>query len=489
MPNGGYVMKLNKTYALLSLVLLTATSFLVRAGLVLSEGRFLQVSGSSIHQGDLIISGNINYTIVDQRFDINGSIIVEENATLYLRNAVINFTQTRNYQFKMCFEKPSNGNPRLHAINSTLTSNFILYVDFYGNSSAMAREDTFNCRLEAFDSSTVNVFSSTVEDLWAFESSVVTVANSTITSRLHGSYSATISASNCRIREVDTWGRPNINISNSNITDYVKPCFGSVNSSVAGLKPGLFQSWNSLQDCSVVEAAEGFAPNITLLNSQVAGWHFRFRRFSNATVYNSELHTLDSADFSAVSVYNSTITNLKNFDSSRSHFYNTTINALRSQHDSRLWLVNSTSNTYSIYDQSEVYVSWHLDVHVVDSIGQDVPSANVTATYPNATVAESKLTDENGRTRLILMEKMMNATGEHPIGNYTVTAEYEVYMGQESVNMTGNQEIIISLPFIIPEFPKALLLPILIIITIGVAVSRGSLVRRKLEKLIQTGSG
>ena len=36
-----------------------------------------------IHQGDLILQGN-NVTVIEGRFEINGSIIVEENATLIL---------------------------------------------------------------------------------------------------------------------------------------------------------------------------------------------------------------------------------------------------------------------------------------------------------------------------------------------------------------------------------------------------------------------
>lgn len=102
---------------------------------------------------------------------------------------------------------------------------------------------------------------------------------------------------------------------------------------------------------------------------------------------------------------------------------------------------------------------------MTDLEGTDVPSANVTARYPNATVAESKLTDANGWTRLILMEKMINATGNHPVGNYTTTAKYDVHTGQKPVNMTGNKEITISLPFIIPEFPSFLILPLFMIVT------------------------
>ncbi len=59
---------------------------------------------TSAYQGFLFLSGN-NVTTIEGRFDINGSIIVEENATLIFRDAVISFLQIDNYQFLMTFRK------------------------------------------------------------------------------------------------------------------------------------------------------------------------------------------------------------------------------------------------------------------------------------------------------------------------------------------------------------------------------------------------
>jgi hypothetical protein len=104
-----------------------------------------------------------------------------------------------------------------------------------------------------------------------------------------------------------------------------------------------------------------------------------------------------------------------------------------------------------------------LDAHVIDSIGQDVPSANVTATYPNVTVAELKSTDAYGVARLALMEKMMNATGSYPVGNYTVKATYETHSDNATVNMTGNKELTLTLGFVVPEFSSFFVLPLFMI--------------------------
>jgi len=91
----------------------------------------------------------------------------------------------------------------------------------------------------------------------------------------------------------------------------------------------------------------------------------------------------------------------------------------------------------------------------------------VTATYLNTTMAESRLTDASGWVRLTLLEKMMNATGEYPVGNYTVEATYETHSDSTTVNMTDNQILTLTLSdFIIPEFPSQLILPLSMITTL-----------------------
>ena len=52
-------------------------------------------------------------TSIEGRFDINGSILIEDNATLILRDAVLNFTQSHSYEFRMNLQNPFDGNPRL----------------------------------------------------------------------------------------------------------------------------------------------------------------------------------------------------------------------------------------------------------------------------------------------------------------------------------------------------------------------------------------
>jgi len=111
-----------------------------------------------IYQGDLILSGN-NVTVIEGQFDINGSIIVEENATLILRNAVVNFTQKEWKQFNITFRNPSNGNPRLLVSYATIVStpDFQFEVYFYGNSTAQISRLYVHNKIIAYETSWLNI--------------------------------------------------------------------------------------------------------------------------------------------------------------------------------------------------------------------------------------------------------------------------------------------------------------------------------------------
>jgi len=71
-----------------------------------------------------------------------------------------------------------------------------------------------------------------------------------------------------------------------------------------------------------------------------------------------------------------------------------------------------------------------------------------------------------------LLEKMMNASGEYPVGDYTVEAAYEIHSNSTTVNMTGNQQTILTLEdFVIPEFPSLLILPLFTMATLLAAIA------------------
>jgi len=99
-------------------------------------------------------------------------------------------------------------------------------------------------------------------------------------------------------------------------------------------------------------------------------------------------------------------------------------------------------------------------------IGNPVPYANVTVTYQNATVADSKLTDASGWTKFVLLYGMTNATDMYPMGNYTVTAVYEYHSAEATIEMTTNKQLTLTLEFVLPEFPTVTLALLLISATV-----------------------
>ena len=369
-------------------------------------------ASSSIRQGDLVLNGN-NVTRIEGRFDVNGSIIVEENATLILKNAIINFTQTYNWQHNMTFRNPSNGNPRLQAENVTITaSNYYFDVKSYANSTATAYklETAEKMSLDAYDSTVISISNSTIEEcLYAGGSSAVNVSESTFTG-LWGGSSSTVTVSNCTISShLVAQDSSVFNISNSTIRQlYVWS--GSVDCHVFGLGPGFFGFWNYSLDCSVVVAPSGWAPEVTLKDSQIEDWIFDFWGSSNATITNSTIEALETISSSVATASNSII------------------NWLTTRDDTVVWLINSTCSSYYKYDNSKIYICWYLDVHVIDSIGQNVPGANVrVVSRYDGEKSVVKLTNSDGLARFTLIEKMLNATGEHPVDpTIYVIATYEL---------------------------------------------------------------
>jgi len=384
------------------IVLIVFASSLLLSLVFLQKGNIPTIKASpNVYQGDLILNGN-NVTVIEGMFDINGSIIIEENATLILRNALLNFVQTTNNQFTLTLRNPANGNPRILAYNSTIDSNADLDFTLKGNSTAELNEATILSRVECYpdDASILLISNSSyVNTLFVMSgsSALVVVQNSTIHQWQNYAYD--------KVPEAKVY---------DSVIDSLMIGPSSINCTISGLRPGLVAYWNFIENCSVGSSGGpgGAAPNITLTNTQVGLWMFVFYLSSNVVTIDSVVLTL-------------------------------------------------------AWGEARIQVFWYLDVHVVDSIDQDVPSANVTATYPNTTLAESKLTGEDGWVRLTLMEKIKNATGEYPVGIYTVEATYETYSNTTTAEMTGTQQIILTLEgFIIAEFPSFLIAPLFMIATL-----------------------
>jgi hypothetical protein len=369
----------------------------------------------SIYQGDLILSSN-NVTVIDGPFDINGSIVVEENATLILTDATVTFTPITGNGLYL--QNPVNGYPRLIAMNSTLNG---VNGRYYGNGTLSFE----NCTLVGSRS------------LYFYDDTNVTVVDTDIGNDLNVRDAS-------RVTLVDS------------STGAVTVTARSTNCSILDHRPGFVEFWDFALNCSAVVSPFGSAPNVTLHRSTVSAWSFSFQDSSSAEILRSDIQKVHANEDAGVVVYNSTLYDLELYGASVVELWNTT-------HQ-----LDTFSNT------ATAILHWYLAVHVVDAIAQDVPAANVTVIFPNATVAASTLADAEGWAWFTLLETQRNATGAYPVGNYTVDASYSGYKDTASVNLTANEQVELLLEgFVIPEFPSVLLLLALVAVTlVAVGVTR-----------------
>jgi len=405
-----------------------------------------------IYFGDLVLNGN-NVTLIENMgFDINGSIIITENATLILENSILNLTQASERQFNVTLENGANGNPRLLVYNSTLTSasglEYLVYVK--DNSTAAINNSTISEFLSCSDESTVTVLNSSYVDiLYGYGSTVITVNSSAV-------------------REWHNYDSPQVEVYDSRINSLVTGST-SINCTISNLQEGNMSYWNFLSNCSVLFDG-GYCPNVTLVNTGVEWWRFAFYGSSDARVIDStiwEVSAIAWTGFTVVNLTRSSFTYVNCYGSNELWIDDSLIDSLYVAQLSTAWLLDTTCNSLTVDENASVYVNWYLDVYVKDVLYQFVPSANVTVTFPNMTVADSKLTDGYGWVRFALMEKMINTTAQYPIGNYSVQAIYLIHSNSTTVNMTANQQTELTFQdLVIPEFPSFLILPLFFMATL-----------------------
>jgi hypothetical protein len=425
------------------LVFLIISTSLFLVGFAWKGGVATVQASPDIYQGDLILTGN-NVTTIEGRFDINGSIIVRDNATLYLKDALLSFTQTTSRQHNMTLVNPSNGFPHFLADNSTVTSNQDLLIKLEQNSSAVIRNSTIYRNTVAYDDSTVFLSdSSFVEHLATCDSAILEVYDS-MGMDWH-TYDSTVS-------EIHDSVISNIVIGPS-----------SVNCTISELEPGYFGFWDFVTNSSVSILPGGKTPNVRMSNTTVSNWRFAFYGDCHAIILNSTLSEVSPLTGSSVIDMKSSSVAFSALQvDCQLLAEDSTIGYLHCTDNSQVWATNSTlSSLPEILSQSRVYVGWHLDAHVIDSIGQDVLHAAVITYYEaeQGVVVVARTTNESGWARLTLWEKMMNASGSHLFDEYRVQVVYEIFADDVIVNMTGNKQITLTLDgLVIPEFPSTAIL-------------------------------
>jgi len=392
-------------------------------------------ASSSVYQGDLILT-NDNVTIIEGRFDINGSIIVQDNATLRIQNAFLNLVQTRDNEHWIQIESYYNNNARVFIYNSTVTSDYMTFLSIYGS-----------CNVTIDDSTISGSIWSTTDGL---SKPVLSISNSSLLNDVWVT-GCTATIHNSTIHELQNYHASIFQICDSQIDTFlIGPDYATC--TISDLKPGFFDCWNFAINCSVSTPPSVYIPDITVINSTIGSWRLAFYESSDVSISRSVLKDLSAITGpSVIFVVDSAVSRIY-IQGAFVRLVNTTYSQIEG--------VVSSSQTW-------IAVAWYLDVFVTDLIGQVVPSANVTAYYQNETMAESKLTDANGTARLILVQKVIYEWNqEYSIQEYSVQATYAIHLQGTQVSMTGNQHAILKLDFTIPEFPSFLILPLFMIVTL-----------------------
>lgn len=258
----------------------------------------LSSGAEEIYQGDLLITGNTVYSITDQHFRINGSIYVQDNATLYLNNAVLNFTQQQKYQHSLVLQNPSGGRPHFKSINSTITSNYFQINWFWDDFEVQIRDSMINSSAIALRAHsippsycpTISIANSTIYifyDLGA--GSNQTIRNSNIYAQIGQKWNY-INVSSSSYFHFSAGRGLNGAMSNSNVSLLFIDTAGTGEVSMENVTPGFLGYWNYYSNATLINA-EG--PNMTFTNTTVDNWKFIFSDPLNVTLSNSTFYWLE----------------------------------------------------------------------------------------------------------------------------------------------------------------------------------------------------
>jgi len=162
---------------------------------------------------------------------------------------------------------------------------------------------------------------------------------------------------------------------------------------------------------------------------------------SNAEIYNEFLAGVNSE----VTISNCEILSAKARSNAKCYIYDSVITNATLYEEAKAWLINTTTINGVTYNNSIAYIYYYLDAHVTDLVGQDIPSANVTAYDIENALADSKLTGMDGRARLTLMKGFANETGFYWTGAYTIVTYYAECSNSTLVDIYDNTEIEVTL--------------------------------------------
>jgi len=218
----------------------------------------------------------------------------------------------------------------------------------------------------------------------------------------------------------------------------------------------------SVVDSTMISVHVADGVNLSLYNASVQSYIIAYAN-SRTVADQSYVYRVEASDEAYCSFNGSSVSWIEAYESSVVRVADSELLRLSASQKSAVSLVDCCCvPVLSAYDQAEILVSWYLDVHVLDSTGQNVSSANVTA-FLDAALGQSELTGADGLARLVLLGGTINATGEFQVAEYSLNAAYLNYSNTTTVDMTRNRQITLTLEGLtIPELTY-LMLPLLIL--------------------------
>ncbi|MDW8040108.1 MAG: hypothetical protein RMJ03_01625 [Nitrososphaerota archaeon] len=414
-----------------------------------------------VDSGDLVLSDNDVYTITGNYY-MRGSIVVTENATLTIENARLAFMQSAPFQFNITLRDAVGGNPRLMVDNVAIdTYNRHFRISLYENSEARINRVqpvlSSLIFLTLYGSSSADVSESTLTEISLYNHVALRLSSSSIT-LLRSVDESHVVVENANIYYLHAANDVEVQVSDSTIANALSVQSLKTQCSVQGIEPELAVYWNFLENCSVIVGTGGYAPNVSLSNVQVYGWSFSFADAMDTIISDSRLSSLALLGSSRIRAHRVYAQQVDISGSSRLNATDSIAEAVYLYGFSVLWAENSTATVkLQVYGQSTLYVNWYLDVHVVDSLRQNVPNANVAVVCADGKETAKGRTNGTGWVRLTVLSSIINATGEYLQGPHNVAVAYEIYGNATTVNVNGNRQVTVMLSsFIIPEFSAVL---------------------------------
>lgn len=482
---------------------LTIIDTLVRGWGTITVSNTAKLSLDNCVLESLYLYGNSTVALSDSLVDY---LYAYDYANTLLTNSAV------TYGFYISFR--SNSNVSITSLHSSR----IGYWNLYTNETVTRAY--VNCTISnswvnawsinAYDSSVISVQGSTLDTIYCYGSSALGLTDSTI-NNVYGYDFSKIEVENCTISYLGGYSQSVMSV-NGSIIRYGVYCYDNSKWTIkdSSIQSRLYLEFEETSQVSDIFSPKGlinrWSPNenatatrifinVNLLNTTVNAWRFYIRAFSTVSFNNSSIEVLYTYNLSVTTLRNCTVETLYTYgasqllvdsifedQSSMGYLYaydessvvitKSSVAIVYAYQYSYIELVGSFYGTLYLQDNARALVRWFLEVHVVDSIGQDVPAADVLARYANGTLAGSKTTDPNGIATLILSEKTMNATYEYPFGSYTARAVYGSHIKETTVDMIKNRQIILSLQdFTIPEIPLFVIVPLLMFVTLLMLVA------------------